>query len=825
MPFQNDILAGASGQGGAYTIDQSCRFNLADSAYLNRTPGSDGNQETWTFSFWHKRGNFYSTGDPYIFAAEYDGSKPITTISIGRNDYLRLQNNSAGVTYDINLITTQVFRDFSAWYHIVIAMDTTQAVEANRTKIYVNGSQVTAFSTETYPTQDLVTGINVAGSHMIMKGDGYTSGYLAEVYLIDGTAYDADDFGETDEDTNQWKPIDASGLTFGTNGFYLKFQDSSDFGDDSSGEGNDYTSSGLVATDQMLDTPTNNFSTMNPLNVTTGGSPTFSEGNLQTVDASNGWGGSSTIEQSSGKWYAEFLVVSHTSSVQHVIGVDNDSAASAKGDEYPGRYSTGWGYYADNGKSVTGGTFSSYGDTYDDGDIIGIALDLDNDNLYFSKNNTWQNSGVPTSGATGTGALSITTAKSWAFAAGNAAGAPTTTWVANFGSDSSFVGNKTAQGNKDENDIGDFYYAVPSGFLALCTSNLPDPVITLPAENFNTILWSGTNPGAVAISPTGVGFQPDVVWAKTRNSNWGHQWTDVSRGTGKSMAPESDAMQVTNSTNGYISSFNSDGFTATPGGSNNAFYNVAGGTYVAWCWKFGGSPTSNTDGDIDSYVSVNSTAGMSLTRYEGLGAGGSTFGHGLSVAPTFVMIKGYTGASGANNWYVWVKGAYTAADYTLQWNTNGAQVAAGWNAGVIPTSSVVKVANSSAWNAASYDFIAWCMYDIEGFSKTGYYTGNGNVEGTFIYTGFRPAWVLIKQVAGTNDWFGPTDSKRVGYNPVGVNWLLVNTNQAENTGNDKPYDLVSNGFKLRKSTGYFNDVGIYIYMAFAEFPFKTANAR
>jgi hypothetical protein len=221
-----NIILGGSTPDDGFEL-KSCRFNFADSAYLSRTPGSAGNQRTWTVSFWYKRTDMdnYASGDPYIFAGEY-GTLPLTVIGINRDDVLWVRNNSAG-SYDINLKTTQVFRDVSAWYHIVVAMDTTQATEANRTKIYVNGSQVTAFSTETYPTQNLVTGINAAGSHMLMKGDSYHSGYLAEFYLIDGTQLTPASFGETDAATNQWQPIDPTDikptLTFGTNGFYLPF--------------------------------------------------------------------------------------------------------------------------------------------------------------------------------------------------------------------------------------------------------------------------------------------------------------------------------------------------------------------------------------------------------------------------------------------------------------------------------------------------------------------------------------------------------------------------------------------------------------------------
>ena len=328
---------------------------------------------------------------------------------------------------------------------------------------------------------------------------------------------------------------------------------------------------------------------------------------------------------------------------------------------------------------------------------------------------------------------------------------------------------------------------------------------------FNPVLYTGNG---TSLAVTGVGFQPDMVTVKSRTAATSNYAYDVLRGAGERMVWDGDYEQSSIS---GVTSFDADGFTVGTETGNN----LDTGSFVGWSWKLGGaSPVTNTDGDITSYNTVNSTAGMSLSKYSGLGPGGSTFGHGLAVAPTFVMIKGYDG--GANQWYVWRLGAFTADNYTVSLQSNGNPTETGWNASVNPTSSVVKVANSSAWNASGYDFIAWCMYDIDGFSKTGVYGGNGNANGTFIYTGFRPAFFIIKRLSATNDWV-LMDKSRIGYNVENFQ-LYPNTAAVEDTTD--MFDIVSNGVKIRGSGNNINNsTSTYLYIAFAEYPFKYSNAR
>ena len=464
-----------------YSIDQSIRFNDDDSAYMHRTPSGAGNQRTATWSCWIKRGNL--TTDSMMFAWLSDSNNLMHFYIRELSSFnCRLDFNiRVGSSTTRTMNTNAVFRDPSAWYNFVMVIDTTQAVSTERFRFYVNGQRITSFSSETLSanisqntdlimntTNKMTIGAYWNGSSV----STFMDAYMADIVWIDGTAYGPENFGEFKEDVGIWIPKDVSELTFGTNGFYIDGRDSSDLGDDESGRGNDYTTSGLASHDQMTDTPTNNFPVMNPLS-NYYASSTFAEGNLKVTH-----GGSSiytfnesTMAMTSGKWYAEVDVDAMDSTL---IGVAGQSSGAAS--HILGTKTDQVGYYGPDGNYYKNNSATSYGNSYATGDIIGIALDLDNNKLYFSKNGTWQNSGVPTSGATGTGAISIPAASatynfSYTFAFGDFSNSSATS-IANFGQDGTFAGNVTAGGNSDGNGIGNFKYSVPSGYLALCTKNL-----------------------------------------------------------------------------------------------------------------------------------------------------------------------------------------------------------------------------------------------------------------------------------------------------------------------------------------------------------------
>jgi len=461
------ILSGnvASAVAGAYEVANSCRWNGADDPSMLKTSVS-GNTKTFTVSLWLKRSKLGA------FTAYYNqitDNNNYFMMNFQGGDELDIHSLSGGAN-QIFFRTNAKFRDISAWMNIVCACDTTQATEGNRFKIWVNGTQQTSFSYDTYPDQNADVQINIA-DEKTRVGAGYDTannhfnGYIAEVCSIDGTAYSNTDFGEFDEDSPTiWKPKDVSGLTFGNNGFYLDFEDSANLGNDANG-GTDLTETNLAATDQTTDTPTNNFATWNPLD-NYYSAATFTEGNVvqQGSDTPN-TATVSTIGMSAGKWYCEVkpIAVSNAGDVHFIIGVMS-TAITANNETPPGYNANDYGYYGYSGQSRNNNSLSSYGDAYALNDIIGIALNLDDNELKFYKNGTVQNSGT---------AISITAAAStplgaYFFAAAIWQNSENGTFVLNTGNPS-YANTSDAA---DENGYGAFEYAPPSGFLALCTKNL-----------------------------------------------------------------------------------------------------------------------------------------------------------------------------------------------------------------------------------------------------------------------------------------------------------------------------------------------------------------
>jgi hypothetical protein len=467
------ILGANTLSAGGYEVDNSLRFNYGSSDYLERTSTS-GNRRTFTFSTWIKRGGLTSNnagGYDTFFSSDQavENSFRVTFNDDDGSDDDRLMVYFYTGSFQLKLITSQVFRDMSAWYHIVVAVDTTQATDTNRVKIYVNGSQVTSFLSTLYPSQNTDTSVNQSGAPCRV-GAGtslYFNGYMSDVYLIDGQQLAPSDFGEFDSDSGIWKPIAYTG-TYGTNGFYLEFKDSSALGDDTSGNGNDFTVNNLTSIDQTTDTPTNNFCTLNPLQ---SGSITFSDGNLtQGNTSATGQNAISTIGASSGKWYAEVKCTA-VGSNGTLVGFINLDLSNLQNDTIaPGQDNFSAGLYSNNGpifyQSET--TFATVGST-SDGDIIQLAMDLDNGYLYWGRNGTWLNSADPESGGVGTGGLATSNLGLGDIGFGM--------WQRNSASASWNYGNPPftiSSGNADANGYGNFEYAVPSGYYALNTKNLAE---------------------------------------------------------------------------------------------------------------------------------------------------------------------------------------------------------------------------------------------------------------------------------------------------------------------------------------------------------------
>ena len=430
------------------------------STYLQRTQ-SAGNRKTYTFSAWVKRSNLSSQQN--IFGTPAEGE----AFGFTSGNQLYFYHNGSSGSY---IVSNALFRDSSAWYHLVVMNDTSQATASNRVKIYVNGEQITSFSSSTYPAQDSEFKINQSGQ-TIYVGQGHAGnifdGSMAHVHFIDGTAYDASAFGETDSTTGIWEPKTAPSVTYGTNGFFLKFASSGSMGTDSSGNGNDFTV-GAGNLTQTQDTPSNVFATWNS-NLYVNGTTTFSNGNTKLVtDATAKLGSASTFGVSSGKWYCEMKAVTAST---FLSGVSYNPQESLRNANHSGFDAWSWGYYGSTGEVYNNNSQTSYGSSLSNNDIVMIAMDLDNSKLYFGINGTWQNSGVPTSGSTGTGAVSIDSGETYFFEAGDSGSGTTGTVEINFGN-GYFGTTAVSSANSDGDGIGLFEYEVPSGYYALCTKNI-----------------------------------------------------------------------------------------------------------------------------------------------------------------------------------------------------------------------------------------------------------------------------------------------------------------------------------------------------------------
>jgi len=781
---------------GGYQISRSLRFNSADSAYLNRTPASATNRQIFTWSAWVKIGKFVADS---ILISSGNGSSAWGNIEFNSNAITIIEVNP-GVNY--YLVTTQLFRDPSAWYHLVVAFDTTQATASNRIKLYVNGVQVTSFTTSTYPSQNYNTWYNSATQHGVGRlFDGlvsyYFDGYQTEVNLIDGQALTPSSFGETNAQTGVWQPKAYSG-SYGTNGFYLNFSDNSNttaatLGKDYSGNGNNWTPNNFSVTagagnDSLVDVPTpygvdtgvggtvrGNYCTLNPL-IVNYQTTTYTNGNLEGRATGGGWSGmQGTLSVSTGKWYWEVNV---TTSDNIFVGIARTTMNFATIN--PQNVSGSVVYFAIDGHKRVDGTDTTYGATFAIGDIIGVALDLDANTVTFYKNNASQ----------GAISLASTTLNGTSIIPLNVTAIDGTIAVCNFGQ-------------------RPFVYTAPSGFKALCTQNLPTPTIgattaTQAGKFFNPVTFTSPNGGAVV---TGVGFQPDFTWNKARSTAESHLIFDAVRGNSTYLITNNTNVEAT-FTNGWIPS--SDGFTIAVGGLSSSQ------TYVAWNWKANGSGSSNTSGSITSTVSANTTSGFSVVTYTGTGAN-ATVGHGLGVAPSMVITKSRSDVGGwavyhistGASYYLLLNGTSTAANEPTLWNNTA------------PTSTRFSIGTSGAANTSAATYVAYCFAPIAGYSAFGSYTGNGSADGVFVYTGFRPAFVMVKRTDSTSDWY-IWDTKRDTYNVV-TNTLLPNSSGAETSATS--IDDLSNGFKCRSATVVNASGGTYIYMAFAEAPQKFSLAR
>ena len=779
------LSASKSGSGLAtgYNLTRSLRFRSAATADLERTPSTTGTggSKTWTYSIWLKRGLLatrQSLVDGYASSAGH-------VLEFTSSDTLEFY--AWGGAAALDLITTQVFRDPSAYYHIVLAVDTTQATAANRIKLYINGAQVTAFSTATYPTQNALTYI---GSNVLQdigrRGSNqfYSDCYLAEVNFIDGQALTPSSFGSTNALTGVWQPAKYSG-TYGTNGFYLPFTDNSalttssnvGLGKDFSGNGNYWTTNNISITagvtyDSMTDVPTltsataANFAVLNPLAAAS--AYTVSGGNLNysgTASTTASYYCRSTMAIPSGKFYFEF-VASSLSANALTVGIQDITLSATTG---LSNQSTGaYGYFVDGSKETVAG-LAAYGASWGVGDVIGVAFDSSAGSLTFYKNNTSQ--GVAFTGITGSYCAYVSLA--------TAGSSKTIVGSINFGQQP-------------------FTYTPPTGFVALCTFNLPTSTILQGNKVMDATLWTGN--GTSQTITNAAGFKPDLIWNKMRSGAYYNILTDSVRGTNSQLFSNDTLAQETRTDR--ITAINSNGFSV----GSYADVNANTQTFVGWQWQAGqGTTSSNTNGTITSTVSVNASAGFSIVTYTGNGSGGQNVGHGLGVTPSVVLIKN---RSGAADWIFYSK--LTGSSTYLVLNTTAAASADT----VTQTSTVFSIGTASTVNGNGSTYVAYCWTPIAGFSAFGSVSTNGAADNAFVYTGFLTRFVLLKRTDSTSNWY-IWDTARNTFNVFG-NELYPNLSNAEASATD--LDVLSNGFKLRSAS--FS--GTWIYAAFATTPFKNS---
>jgi hypothetical protein len=811
-----------------YQIQRSLRFNSPDSAYLSRTPASAGNRKTWTWAGWVKRSAL--TSQQTAWSAGSTGTNRSNVLFQGGGE-IRFFNYAGSV--DVDFVTTPVYRDASAWYHLVISVDTTQATSTNRFSLYVNGVQVTVFSTATYPSlnQDLV--INSAIAHGIGRGEQsggeYFSGYLADIYFIDGQALTPSSFTEVSATTGRLEPKAYSGPTPTGNSFWLPFSDNSaatatTLGKDNFNLGNNWTPNNLsvtagVGNDSLVDVPTNgsevdaalggqvrgNYCTWNPLSYRVVPTAALSNGNLDHSFLTANYQSSNHIPKTigtfgspSGKWYWEILLTGTSVAAVVSAGITLDITSSYKRsfDEegYPGFTAKEYAWKVNSSQIANNSVYSSFSIGAANGDTLMVAVDMDAGKLWFGKNGSWV--GDPAAG-TGEAFSGLVGTAAPIAGGGTASVGYNVNYSANFGQRA-------------------FAYTAPSGFKALNTANLPAPLVTKPSDVMDVKLWTG-NGSSQTIS--GLGFSPDLVWIKARSqgTDW-HALFNTIVGATTRLFSNSTAAEATNAQT--LSAFTSDGFSL--GNTNEV--NGSSMTYVGWCWDAGNTTVTNTQGSISSQVRANASAGFSVVTWTGDGAASRTVGHGLGIAPKLYLVKRRNGTSN----FVAFTTNLIASTIPGFLNLNSTS-AIGAASQPVPTSSVLNI-ESIFDNISTATYVAYCFAPVAGYSAFGSYTGNGSADGDgpFVYTGFRPRWVMIKcSSAGSTSW-QIVDAARPGYNVIDLR-LRADTSESESslTNSFNNVDFLSNGFKIRGSVGSDTNTNgaTYIYATMAEAPFQYARAR
>jgi len=785
MVFNSSMLmAGATANASDYTIPYSARFVSGNSPGLSRAWAS-GNRTTATLSLWFKIGKIDSTTRELVSLGSTSGTSNdlIFCEYVGVSNIFQIYYYNSGVVWQKSF--TQVLRDPSAWYHLVVAFDTTNGTAGDRVIPYLNGSRVTALGTSSNPTASANQPFNVSGGSCYIGKEpaaaGYWDGYVSQVQWIDGQALTPSSFGQTNT-SGVWVPKAYAG-TYGTNGFFLAFGNSAALGTDTSGNANTFTSSGLTSADQVTDTPTNVRATWNPIfpvPTSYAGTMTWTAGNKVATFTSGVNSGFACLTQEipvGMKAAIELTLGAGTwTGASERIGIFASNANLTAGGAF-GAGATEWCYRGD-GQKINNGSASAYGTAWAATNVITVEVDNLNGTLRFRLNGTDQGQ-----------AYTFTPT-------------PLVIGAHSYNSKAITLNNET------------FAQPVTSGFSLPCTSNLPAPAIKDGSAHFQTTLYTGTGATLLVHQTGNADFTPDMVWLKSRSAATDNLIFDVLRGVNKYVRPNAVGAELT-VTDGLMS-FDSDGFTLGADIGTSHSINDSAKTYAAWQWKAGGAGVTNSVGSITSTVSANTTAGFSVVTYTGTGTAG-TIGHGLGVAPKLIIVKARSGVT--QGWHGY-HASLGNGSYVVLNTTAAVDTGAIWNS-ASPDSSKFSV-GSSTWpqvNSGSGTYVAYCFAEIAGFSKIGSYTGNGSADGPFVYCGFRPAFVLTKRSDSADSWV-IKDTARDTYN-VATKRLYTEQAAAEDPSSlYGTYDILSNGFKFRDSNGLTNGSGgTYVFAAFASNPF------
>ena len=785
----------------SFTVGNGALFPTSN-GNLSKTFGSAGNQKKWTFSAWLKK----CVNGAYLNVLRTSHGNDT---ALQFTDADKLQFYLYDGSYLTNLITTAVYKDSSQWMHVVVKWDSTPSTpSASSVAIYINGSQVTALDTAVYPSQNVDSGWNGDGAQNIgFEVDTLDwNGYMSEVTFIDGSALEPSSFGQTDTSTNRWIPKAVTGLTFGSNGFYLDFADSGNVGDDESGNANDWTNNNSVA--QVADSPTTNANVWNPAESSFSGG-TFSNGNRTVVTGSSQISPvQAGIPISSGKWYCE--VVPQSSEASFLIGLTRGLTTATN--QYLGQLANDVAYYGNGNLYMNGAGAASYGASYDQNDVIGMAIDLDNNTLTYYKNGSSQ------------GVINLPSPPS-----ANSFGWYDTAIYRNNGSvyASYFDASPT---NSQVQSIALDLDSIPQT-ITFRKANTAGAAIPIPPNKvWHPTLRNGAAADASNVTlnfgasdftytpPTGfVGLKQDNIassdqfisafsWIKNRDTSDNYMLFDRVRGPFKDLHSNDTPAEVTNVET--VQQFLAGGVQV----GNDVEVNTASESYVLWNWMIEatGTGSSNEDGTINTTSTlVDTTLGLSVSKYTGTGSN-ATVGHGLGVAPNMMLIKNlgttdnWSVYYGDNTDYIVLNTAAGTVDDATMWNDTS------------PTSSVFSIGSNHQVNASSETYIAYCFANSQ-FISVGTFTGNENANGTFVPTvnslsiPIQPSFVLIKNSVQSRSWV-VWDKVRSPFN-VSQNILEWDFAQAEQTGSTYYLDIVTGGFKPRGTHEMLNGAETMIYLA------------